>query len=251
MLIKQLSFSKSCGPILIAGLAPFTLQAQHVHGVAELGVVVEGSTLGVTFEAPLADVIGFEHAPENDEQIASIRRAAETLENAGNLFMPAGAANCSVSSQSIDAPDYFLQTAAGHEEGDDHDHAGEHDHDDGHDHDEAVAHSDDDHDEHDHDDHDHDHDHDESVAHEDGHDENDHDEHDHEDHEGHGASHHSNLLASYEWSCGDVSQLNSLALSIASHFGSVETVNVQVLTPSGVFADELPGSTESISLNLQ
>lgn len=244
MLIEKISFSKFCGPILVAGLAPFTLHAQHVHGVAELGVVVEGSTLGVTFEAPLADVIGFEHAPENDEQIASIRRAAEVLENPANLFGAPTAANCTVSRQSIDAPDYFLEAASG--EAHDHDEDGEHGHDEAAAHDEHE-HEHDDHDEamaHD-DDHEHDGDgHDEAMAHD--------DDHEHgEDHDGHGASHHSNLLASYEWTCGNIDQLNNLTLSIASQFGSVETVNVQILTPTGVFADELPGGTESISLTPQ
>ena len=212
---------------MVAGLLPASLPAQHVHGVAELGVVVEGSSLGVTFEAPLADVIGFEHAPENDEQIAAIQNAAAMLGDPANLFGTPAAAGCALSRQSIAAPGYFTDPM------DDHD-ASDHGEEDDHDHE--------DHDSHDHDDHDGDHA--EAAAHD------DHEDHDHDD-EGHGASHHSNLLASYEWNCTDVTKLDSLSLSIAAKLASVETINVQVLTPTGVSAEEMSGSTASISLTPQ
>ena len=53
--------------VAIGFFACTVVQAQHVHGVVQLGVVVEGDVVAVSLEAPLSDVVGFEHAPNNDE----------------------------------------------------------------------------------------------------------------------------------------------------------------------------------------
>lgn len=117
------------------GLASTGSLAQHVHGVVELGVVVEGRTLVVSLTAPLSDVVGFEHAPESDEQVERIQRAAEMLSNADEMFGLTDAAGCKVSNISVDGPGYFSQdTETGH--------ADDHRHDDGHHDDHDSDHSD-------------------------------------------------------------------------------------------------------------
>ena len=40
----------------------------HEHGSADLSIALDGSTLSVTLEAPLANFVSFEHAPETPEQ---------------------------------------------------------------------------------------------------------------------------------------------------------------------------------------
>ena len=117
--------------LAIGGLIPAGVPAQHVHGVIELGVVVEGDTVAVSLRAPLDDVVGFEHAPESDEQRESIRQAAAMLSNADAMFGLAGSASCSISDTSVDGPAYVTEHLAGGEAGSAGSHDGHH-HDAGH-----------------------------------------------------------------------------------------------------------------------
>lgn len=199
--------------LAICGLVPASVHAQHVHGVVELGVVVEGSTVAVSLDAPLSDVVGFEHAPENDEQLERIRQAAAMLSNPDAMFGLADSANCTISGMSIDGPAYVRQHLA-------EDHAG-------------AAESDDDH-------------HDTRDSHGS---ESDHDEHaepavdEHDD-----AEQHAEINANYEWVCGNASDLDSLALRFTEGFADVETIEIQVLTSAGAQVLTVEGRASSVSL---
>ena len=208
--------------LAICFLAPAGAPAQHVHGVIELGVVVEGGTVAVSLDAPLSDVVGFEHAPESDEQLELIRQAAATLGNADAMFGLPDSAGCTISDTSIDGPAYVLEHLADDDAGDvlsDHDHD-EHEETGGHDHDE----------------------HEESADH-------DHDEHEESDEHDHGDSEqHSEVSANYEWTCGNASDLESLALRFTESFAGVETIEVQILTAAGAQVLTLEGRPGSVSL---
>ena len=209
----------------IYGLAPANVAAQHVHGVIELGIVVEGGTVAVSLDAPLSDVVGFEHAPENDEQLELVRQAAATLSNPDAMFGLADSADCRISHTTVDGPAYltqpFAEDVAGSAESD-------HDHHDTHDSHGSEADHDDHADSADHDDHD---DHAESA---------DHDDHDSEQHE--------EVNASYEWECGNVSALESLALRFTEGFAGVETIEIQILTSAGAQVVTAQGRAASVSL---
>ena len=200
--------------LAICGLAPATAAAQHVHGVIELGVVVEGDTVAVSLTAPLSDVVGFEHAPENDEQLELIRQAAAMLANADAMFGLADSANCSISVTSIDGPDYVRQHLAKDDASSAEAHEDHHDSHDSHG-------SESDHDEHD-----------ESAAH------------DHDDSE-----QHAEVNANYEWACGNASNLDSLALRFTEGFAGVETIEIQVLTSAGAHVITAEGRPSSVSLS--
>ena len=191
-------------PVLIAfgALASTHAGAQHVHGVIELGIVVEGSTVAVSLSAPMSDVVGFEHAPETDEQKQRIQQAAAVLSDANEVIGLIDAANCTTSDASVEGPAFLMKYVE----------------------DEASAASD--HGEHDHDAHD---------SHE--------DEHHHDEEE------HSEINANYEWSCGDVSKLDSLALLFTARFASVETIDIQVLTSAGARVLTAEGRAASVSLS--
>ena len=229
----------------ICALAPAGMHAQHVHGVIELGVVVEGGTVAVLLNAPLSDVVGFEHAPESDEQLELIREAAAMLSNADAMFGLPDSASCTISDTSIDGPAYVLEHLAEDAAGavlsdhdhDEHEEAADHDHDE---HEEAADHDHDEHEEaadHDHDEHeeaaDHDHDEHEESA-----------DHDHED-----AEQHAEVNANYEWVCGNASALDSLALRFTEGFVGVETIQVQILTAAGAQVLTLEGRPSSVSLS--
>ena len=218
--------------IAIYGLASSNTLAQHVHGVVELGVVLEGNTVAVSLSAPLSDVVGFEHEPKNEEQVAQIQQAASVLSDADAMFGLAEAAQCEVADTIIDGPAWVEKHLADESigtAGHDDEHHGEH------------------HDEH-HDEHDDAHDsHGSESAHEEHADSGDHD-HDH-DHDHDDSVQHSEVNASYEWVCGDVEELDSLALRFTSNFASVETIEIQILTSSGARVLTEKGRAASVSLS--
>ena len=74
------------GATALLGFYASQAAAQHVHGVIELGVVVDGDALAISLHAPLSDVVGFEHAPNSDEQRAAIEKAASLLSDPEQMF---------------------------------------------------------------------------------------------------------------------------------------------------------------------
>ena len=78
--------------------------AAHVHGVASLEVAIDGGTLTLQFETPLANLLGFEHAPRNEKQKQAVRAMADRLRQAGAVFTPSPAARCSATSVELESP---------------------------------------------------------------------------------------------------------------------------------------------------
>ncbi|MFH4465241.1 zinc uptake protein ZrgA [Vibrio diabolicus] len=93
----------------------------HVHGHVEFNIAQDGKDLLVEITAPGADVVGFEHAPENEQQEQALKQAIATLEDSNTLFAINAQANCDIEEAYVN---HNLSTP--HE---DHDHS-EHDHDD-------------------------------------------------------------------------------------------------------------------------
>ena len=117
----------------------------HVHGQVELNVAQDGTDLLIEITAPGADVVGFEHAPQNEPQVQALNRALNILEQAESLFTLSSAAKCQLEETHVS------HTLSGGK--DNHDHSDHAHHDHGHDH------------KHDHDDHKHhDHQHGEFTA---------------------------------------------------------------------------------------
>ena len=85
-------------PCLLAAISLLPLPAlagktaAHVHGVASLEVAIDGGTLTLQFETPLANLLGFEHAPRNEKQKQAVRAMADRLREAGAVFTPSPAA---------------------------------------------------------------------------------------------------------------------------------------------------------------
>ena len=206
------------GATAVVGLGALPATAQHVHGVIQLGVVVEDNSVAVSLHAPLSDVVGFEHAPESDEQRAAIEKAANLLSSPDHMFALTEAANCKASDNSLDGPAYITGDSGGADEHSDDDH-----HDDDHHDDHGSHHHDDEHDHH--------------------------DDHEHgDDDEEHADDEHSEVTANYAWSCDDASRLESLELQFTDGFANVETIEVQVLTSAGAQVFTAESGTTSISL---
>lgn len=107
----------------------------HEHGVAQLNVAVEGKSVLMEFEAPGADIVGFEHPASSAEDKEKISAAISTLEDITKLVsFPAGA-NCAVTEVKAE-----LHSEAEHDDGHDEHHAeAKHSDEDGHDEHHAEA----------------------------------------------------------------------------------------------------------------
>ena len=68
----------------------------HEHGVGTLNMAIEWATVAITFEAPDADIVGFEYVAESDIDLAAIDAAIATLAAPLDLFVMPDAAGCSV-----------------------------------------------------------------------------------------------------------------------------------------------------------
>jgi len=53
----------------------------HEHGVAHLDTVLEKNQAHIALRSPAANIVGFEHHPQNDEQHVSVNRAMQTLQS--------------------------------------------------------------------------------------------------------------------------------------------------------------------------
>jgi hypothetical protein len=108
------------GPLLAAGLglavtassgsAQHRQADAHEHGRGTLNIAIEGARLTMELEAPGADIVGFEHKAETEQQKAAIEQAEQQLMVGEALFKLPAAAGCVLGSSSAVL------------EGEDHDH---------------------------------------------------------------------------------------------------------------------------------
>ncbi|HCG7119185.1 TPA: DUF2796 domain-containing protein [Vibrio parahaemolyticus] len=125
----------------VATAEEYRQHSAHVHGHVEFNIAQDGSDLLLEITAPGADVVGFEHAPENAEQEKTLQHAVATLEDSNALFAINPQAQCEIEEVHVE------HTLGGqYEEHEHHDHEG-------HDHDEHAHHDHDGHEGHDHSEH--------------------------------------------------------------------------------------------------
>ena len=195
---------------LAAALPALAEETRHVdaheHGVGTLNIAVDGATVAMAFEAPGADIVGFEYAAKSDADLAAVDVAISKLGAPLDLFLMPDAAGCTVVEALVE-----LESEDEHD-----DHAGEK-HDD---------HADEKHDDHAHEEHD---DHaDDDHAHE------EHGDDDHEDEAGHTEFH-----AQYTLSCEQPDALTKIEFAYFDAFPGAQEVEVQIITASGAQAFEV------------
>ncbi|MGD1450391.1 zinc uptake protein ZrgA [Vibrio harveyi] len=201
----------------------------HVHGHVEFNIAQDGKDLLIEITSPGADVVGFEHVPENAEQENALNNAIAALKDTNKLFAINQQAKCVIE-------DVHVAHTLGEESHEGHDH---HDHG-GHDHDKH------DHEGHDHDKHDHDkhkdHDHDEHDDH------HDHDGHEH--HEGHDHEHggHGEFTVEYRYHCDSVADLNSIDTTWFKQFPATESISVNLFTDTTQSATNLSKDNAKIAI---
>lgn len=126
---------------LIAAVPAFAEETReldaHEHGVGTMNIAIDGTTVAMEFEAPGADIVGFEYEAESDADLAAIESALAVLAAPLELFVLPDAAGCTV----VDA-EAELEGEEDHDDHDEHDEHGHDDHDEDHDDHEEDGHDD-------------------------------------------------------------------------------------------------------------
>lgn len=170
----------------------------HTHGEANLTLAYEGRALEVQLEAPAMNMLGFEHQPKTEEQLAVVQSTKVMLSSPTNVMSIQGA------SCVADHVDVEIHGPAGHDSIS----TQAHEHDDGG--------------------YDYDYDYDYEKAGE-----------DHAHHkadEGHDGHHeerntsHSEVVATYQFSCAENEKINSILVSLFEAFPNIESINVNWVT---------------------
>lgn len=82
--------------IAIAGLEPSISKIQaeeyrhheaHEHGVANLNVAIEGTSVYIEFSSPAANIVGFEHHPRTQKQKDAVKDALTKMQAGDTLFI--------------------------------------------------------------------------------------------------------------------------------------------------------------------
>ncbi len=80
--------------LVLALAAPARAGKPHEHGAAQLDVALDGTTLNLSLESPLDDLVGFERAPRTEAEKRAAAAAIATLRAADALFVIDPAAGC-------------------------------------------------------------------------------------------------------------------------------------------------------------
>ena len=105
LLLVACGDSPSPRPPLVEGERLGTAGA-HEHGIARLGLAVDGARVTVDLQLPAESVFGFEHAPRSAQERATAAEALDRLRSGGArlLAFPDGA-TCALDSADVQAPE--------------------------------------------------------------------------------------------------------------------------------------------------
>ena len=177
----------------------------HQHGAAELNMVVQLPEVMVELVTPAANLVGFEHMPQNAQQRQLVEQAKQQLEQPAITLL--GAQGCKLVAQDAD---WGAMAKS------DYDHDEHHDHEENHD----KAH---DHDEH----HEKEHAHEEHYDHEEDHDK----DHDHETHQ--------DVTLNWQYNCDAAQAVSGVRVDLFDSFPALTQLRVQLVDPQGQYTTDL------------
>ncbi|MFT7430471.1 MAG: hypothetical protein ACI971_000923 [Colwellia sp.] len=73
----------------------------HVHGLAEMTIVIENDRLEIEIKSPAMNLVGFEHKASTQKHIAAVNKAELLLSNAKEIFSFTGG-HCKLINKSLD-----------------------------------------------------------------------------------------------------------------------------------------------------
>ncbi|MCY4571886.1 MAG: DUF2796 domain-containing protein [Gemmatimonadetes bacterium] len=116
LLLVACGDSPSPRPPLVEGERLGTAGA-HEHGIARLGLAVDGARVTVDLQLPAESVFGFEHAPRSEQERATAAEALDRLRTGGArlLAFPEGT-SCALDSAEVQAPEDVEDDHAGEDQ---------------------------------------------------------------------------------------------------------------------------------------
>ena len=100
----------------------------HEHGSANLDIAIDNNIIEMKFESPAVNIVGFEYATEDEQQLLLIKQAKNNLSNFDTIFQLAGDASCQIVKSSAKWMTEHEDDHDDHEEGHDDHEAGHDDH---------------------------------------------------------------------------------------------------------------------------
>ncbi len=194
----------------------FHQEEAHVHGIGRLNVALEGNQLAIELISPAANIVGFEHEPENKAQEKAISDATSVLKDAAQVFALAPEAGCQLAK--VDVATAMLDEEH-HEEKHETESQGQRSHG---------------HEEHDHEHHEEKH---ETKSQEQG-------SHGHEEHD---EERHSEFHVTYEFQCLKPAELKFVDVLLFQRFPGTEELEAQVIGPDRQMARELTPDSARIT----
>lgn len=190
----------------------------HEHGVGSLNIAFDGDAVAIEFEAPGADIVGFEHPAESAEDRARVDAAIAALAKPLELFRLPDAAQCTLVAAEVELHG---------DEDAHHDEHGDHEHGDAHHDEHAEAH------------------HDEDEHHED-HAEAHHDEGEH--HEEHAEASHTEFHAEYRLACASPGAIDRIEFGYFEAFPNAEELEIQMISDKGSHGFEVERANPTLDL---
>ncbi|MGI9325917.1 MAG: zinc uptake protein ZrgA [Pseudomonadales bacterium] len=174
----------------------------HEHGVGELNIALEETTVSMELHAPGADIVGFEYEAKSAEDRSAIDAAVAMLAKPQELFVLPASAECTVTQASaeLESEEEHEKHAAGEEHHDE-----EEEHAEGEDHDDDEEHA--------------------KGEHDDG---------EHADEAGHTEFH-----AEYVLTCANPSAIDEITFAYFDAFESARELEVKIVTKAGAQAFEV------------
>ena len=206
-------------------------QSPHVHGLANADVALIGESLEISIAMPTDSLVGFEHAPENDQQRTAISDAKALLANPNQLFAFSNR-ECRLDKSTVTFPDNWSADNDHYDHKEEHHHDHDHEHEDKHKHDHEDEHKHGHEDEHKHgheDEHKHGHEDEHKHGHEDEHNHDHEDDHHHDHKDDH--SDHSDVEGLYSFTCKGESEV-VISVALFKRFPRLEEVKVNWLSDS-------------------
>ena len=99
----------------------------HEHGSATLDIAIDTNTIEMKFESPAVNIVGFEYATEDQQQLLLIKQAKKNLSDFDTIFQLVGDVSCQTVESSANwvtehEEDHEEDHEEGHEEGHEADH---------------------------------------------------------------------------------------------------------------------------------
>ena len=96
----------------------------HEHGSATLDIAIDTNTIEMKFESPAVNIVGFEYATEDQQQLLLIKQAKKNLSDFDTIFQLVGDVSCQTVESSAN---WVTEHEEDHEEGHEEDHEEGHD----------------------------------------------------------------------------------------------------------------------------